>query len=141
MNKQNLILATTLFLGFLLGIPSSFIASAWYDKAKAGRSKKAARLKKQDELWRAYLASDKLDERAKAFQELTMLVLRYFILGNVFFGISGLSWLLEFMGLYPFSNVLVALTSLAALIYFARALSWMRRYFEYSMTIQKEADL
>ena len=140
MDKQNLLLIVTLLLGFMLGIPSSFIASIWYDRAKQGRSQKAARLKKRDELWKTYLSSESGDERTKAFQELTVVVLRYFILGNVFFGISGLTWLFEFVEMHPFSNGLAALTSLAAIIYFARALAWMRLYFKYSDTIQNQVD-
>jgi hypothetical protein len=140
MDKDVLFLVLGVFFGFLVGIPSSFVASAWYDHAKVGRSRKAAILRKKDDLWRKNLSSNDAELRTKAFQELVVLVLEKFILGNVFFAISGITWIFEFFGMVPSSNFLVAATSLAAVFFFAQSLFWIKRYYAYSNTIKKQAE-
>ena len=140
MDKDVLFLGFGIFFGFLGGIPASFVASALYDKSKEGRSRKATILRKRDEFWKNSLSSDDADLRTRAFQELTMIILEKFILGNVFFAISGISWIFEFLALTPLSNFLVAATSLTAVLFFAQALSLIKRYYAYSKTIEKQVD-
>lgn len=125
-------------ISFLLGLVGNFIASAVYEKYKAGRTRKAAVLRRKEEIWKEHLSSDDPAVRALAYQEISMKIFRWFILGNVMFGISGLAWMLEFLRLYPLSNGLASLTSLIAVLMFGIALSWIKLYVKSSKSIEQE---
>lgn len=62
----------------------------------------------------------------------------HFILGNVMFAVSGLSWIVDPVAFSlssswgGFERIFATLTSFFALFYFSSALIWLRRLFKYS---------
>jgi hypothetical protein len=117
---------------FLLGMAGNLIASAVYELYTKGKSDRAAALRAKEDRWRARLTSQDEDVRAHAYREVLMRVLRWNLLGNVMFGISGLAWLMDFLRIYAASNAVAAGSSLVAVIMFGVALSWIKRYLRYA---------
>jgi hypothetical protein len=119
-------------IAFLLGLVGNFIASAIYEKYKEGRSRHAAAIRAQEDEWRRRLSSADQDVRSRAFQDILMRILLWYLLGNVMFGISGLGWLVDFLRIYTVSNLVAAGSSLIAVVMFGMALSWVKRYMKYA---------
>ena len=122
---------TSEFIFFVLGLAGNFVVAALYDRYKAGQSAKAEAIRRADQRWNELLNSDDPVVRISAFQELTMQCLRWFILGNVMFAISGIAWVLEFAELYSASNVIASLTSLIAVLLFGRSLTFIKLFFRH----------
>ncbi|WP_201191436.1 hypothetical protein [Pseudomonas fluorescens] len=125
----------TLVVGGLLGMVGSFVSSILFEKYKEGRSKKAEQIRRSDELWRQHLSSPDPFVRARAVQEVMINALRWFILGNVMFAISGMTWTMEFAGLYPISNLLASVTSVSAVVMFGIALRWIKKFLKNSSSV------
>jgi hypothetical protein len=125
-------------ISFLLGLVGNFIATAVYEKYKAGRTRKAAMLRRKEEIWKEHLSSADPAIRTLAYQEISMKIFMWFILGNVMFGISGISWMLEFFQYYPLSNGIASVASLIAALMFSVAFSWIRLYVKNSKSIEQE---
>jgi len=119
-------------VAFLLGLVGNFIASALFERYKIGKSRRAAVLRAQENEWRDRLSSQDDAIRNRAFQDVLIRILRWYLLGNVMFGLSGLGWLIDFLRIYAVSNLVAAGSSLIAVIMFGVALSWINRYVKYA---------
>lgn len=125
-------------LTFVLGVASSIVASAIYDKYKVGKSRKAAILRKREEVWRERLSSDDANIRGRAYEEILMNVFKWLVLGTMMSCIAGIGWILDFLQMFAWSNSIASLSSVVAVLIFAASFSWIRLYFKHSKTIEKE---
>ncbi len=119
-------------IAFLLGLVGNFIASTIYDKYKAGRSVRAEALRRYEAEWAARLASTDLRVKTDAVHNILFRVLRWYLLGNVMFGVAGLGWIADVFKVYNLSNAVAAISSLVAVVMFGIALSWIKRYLKYT---------
>lgn len=119
---------------FVLGLAGNFVVAAVYDRYKASRLVRAEAFRREEEKWSRRLGSVDSAVRGAAVEEVALRSLRWFILGNVMFGVSGITWILEFADLYPASNFLASITSLVAVILFGQSLSWLKLYFKHRRT-------
>jgi len=117
---------------FLLGLAGNFVMSAVYARYTVGQSRRAESIRKFEETWAQRLSSPDSEVRTRAFHDLLIRALRWFILGNVMFGISGFGWITDVFRAYDASNAVATLSSVAAVVMFGVALSWIKRYLRYT---------
>lgn len=116
----------TQFLGLLVGIAASFIANILWERRKNGED--------FDEKWKTRFNSTNSDEREKAFRECIVRCLRWYLLGNVMWVISGAAWALEAVGYegYLVSRIALFISSVLAMSMFGIALLWLHRYLKWA---------
>ncbi len=71
--------------------------------------------------------------RSEASNEILINIIKWMIIGNIMFGISGMTYFLELVKFYTTSYIIAGSVSVLALFCYVIALQWVGKYLKFSI--------
>ena len=88
---------------------------------------------KREERLRNLFLKNTSDSKSEAYNEILINILKWLVVGNIMFGVSGMTYFLEVMELYSFSYIVAGLASVTAIVFYLFAILWINKYIKYAM--------